>query len=76
VIWKVEPRYTQEARDADIEGTIMVTVEISEEGTADTIQIKKRLDPRARPESGRGYRAMAFQTGRERRQTRARGGHD
>src|SRR5205823_9536618 len=45
LIWKVEPQYTQEARDARIEGTVMVTVEISEEGTPDRIQIIRGLDP-------------------------------
>jgi TonB family protein len=45
LIWKVEPQYTQEARDAGIEGTVMLTVEISEEGMPDTIEIKSGLDP-------------------------------
>ena len=45
VIHKVEPEYTQEAKDAGIEGAVLLAVEINAEGTAQNIRVKKSLDP-------------------------------
>lgn len=45
VIHKVEPDYTQEAKDAGIEGAVRLAVEISAEGVAQNITVKKSLDP-------------------------------
>lgn len=44
LIYKVEPEYTQEARDARIEGSCVLTVEIHQDGIARNIVIKKSLD--------------------------------
>lgn len=45
LIHKVEPAYTEEARDAKIEGTVVLKVEITKEGRAENIVLKKSLDP-------------------------------
>jgi TonB family protein len=45
LIWKVEPKYTEEARDAKIEGKVVLSVVVTREGRADEIQIVQSLDP-------------------------------
>lgn len=45
IIHKVEPEYTQEAKDAGIEGAVFLRVEITAEGYARNMQVKKSLDP-------------------------------
>ena len=44
VIHKVDPGYTDEARDAKINGTVTLSVEISRDGVADVINVIKSLD--------------------------------
>jgi TonB family protein len=43
VLYKVEPAYTEEARAAKYSGTVVVTVEIQPDGTAQNIRIVKGL---------------------------------
>jgi TonB family protein len=43
--FKVEPKYTQDARDAKIEGPVMLQAEISSEGIPDKIAITRGLEP-------------------------------
>ena len=45
VLYKVDPKYTQEARDAKIEGTVVVGVEVHPDGQAHNPQIQRTLDP-------------------------------
>jgi TonB family protein len=45
VIYKVEPQYTPEARDAKIEGAVTVQAVINTGGTAENIHVTKSLDP-------------------------------
>jgi TonB family protein len=45
VIYKVEPEYTQEAKDEGIEGAVKLQVEITPRGTAENIHVLKSLDP-------------------------------
>ena len=45
LVYKVEPKYTQEARDAKIEGAVALSVVITAQGVADQITVKKSLDP-------------------------------
>jgi TonB family protein len=42
---KVEPQYTQEAKDAGIEGAVTLNVVITPAGNAENIVVKKSLDP-------------------------------
>jgi TonB family protein len=44
VLSKIEPAYTPEARDAKIEGTVGLSVEIDADGLAKNIQITRSLD--------------------------------
>ena len=44
VIYKVDPEYTQEARDARIAGTVTLSVEIDPDGFAQNIQVIRSLD--------------------------------
>jgi len=44
VLDKVEPQYTQEARDAHIEGTTTLGVEIDTDGSAQNIEVVQSLD--------------------------------
>jgi TonB family protein len=45
IIRKVEPEYTQEAKDAGIEGTVVIQGEVSPDGVAQNISVAKSLDP-------------------------------
>jgi TonB family protein len=45
LISKVEPAYTEEAKDAKIEGKVVLSIEITKEGTPENIVVKKSLDP-------------------------------
>jgi TonB family protein len=45
VIYKVDPNYTQEARDVKIEGTVVVDLEVYPDGKAHNLKVKRTLDP-------------------------------
>ncbi len=45
LIDKVEPQYTQEARDARIEGVVQMSAVISKEGVPEEIKVVKGLEP-------------------------------
>ena len=45
LVYKVEPKYTPEAKDAKIEGTVALSVVVTAQGVADNITVKKSLDP-------------------------------
>jgi TonB family protein len=44
VISKVEPRYTQEARDAKLQGSVLLAVEINKQGVPENIRVLKGLE--------------------------------
>ena len=45
LISKVEPTYTQEARAAKINGTVVLYIEVSAEGATQNIRVLRKLDP-------------------------------
>jgi TonB family protein len=45
IISKVEPQYTEEARDAKIEGSVTLKAEVTPAGVAENIVVVKSLDP-------------------------------
>ncbi|HLM98415.1 MAG TPA: M56 family metallopeptidase [Bryobacteraceae bacterium] len=45
VVHKVDPEYTKEARDAKIEGTVVLQTEIHTDGRAHNISVVRSLDP-------------------------------
>ena len=45
LIYKVEPDYTEEARDAKISGSVVLKIEISKEGVVDKADVTVGLDP-------------------------------
>lgn len=45
LLYKVEPKYTDEARDAKIEGTLVLSLEIDTDGLARNIEVVRGLDP-------------------------------
>jgi TonB family protein len=45
IIHKVEPEYTQEAKDAKIEGAVRLQAEITPDGFAQNIRVVRSLDP-------------------------------
>ena len=45
VIYKVEPEYTEEARDAKITGTVLLSLIVDEAGHTGNIQVVRGLDP-------------------------------
>jgi TonB family protein len=42
---RVEPKYTPEAKDAKIEGAVVIKVVVTTEGKADNIEVVKGIDP-------------------------------
>ena len=44
-IEKQEPNYTEEAREAKIEGSVTLSVIIEEDGTTSDVKVKRGLDP-------------------------------
>ena len=45
LISKVEPTYTEEARAAKIDGTVILRIEIDPEGVPQNIRVLRKLDP-------------------------------
>ena len=45
VLYKVDPHYTPDARDAKIAGTVTVELEVQPDGKAHNLQIMRSLDP-------------------------------
>jgi TonB family protein len=45
LISKVEPTYTQEARAAKINGTVILYIEVDTEGVPRNIRVLRKLDP-------------------------------
>jgi TonB family protein len=45
VLYKIEPPYTQDARDAKIAGTVVVRLEVDPDGRAHNLYIARSLDP-------------------------------
>ena len=45
LIYKVEPKYTEKARAAKIEGAVSLSVVVTAQGVADNITVKRGLDP-------------------------------
>jgi TonB family protein len=43
VVYKVEPDYTEEARAAKLQGTVVLTVEVDPTGTATNIKVRRSL---------------------------------
>jgi len=44
VLFKTEPVYTEEARNANIEGTVVLSLEIDTDGLAQNIEVTRSLD--------------------------------
>jgi TonB family protein len=45
VTYKVDPPYTQDAKDAKIQGTVIVVLEVHPDGRAHNLRIQQSLDP-------------------------------
>lgn len=45
VLYKVDPNYTPEAKDAKIQGTVVVDLEVHPDGRAHNLKIEQTLDP-------------------------------
>jgi TonB family protein len=65
VISKVEPRYTKEARDAKISGTVILKIEIDEGGNARNVKIEKGLDAGLDENAIRAVEAWVFEPGKK-----------
>jgi TonB family protein len=45
VLHKIEPAYTKQAKDAQIEGTVVLNVEVHPDGRAHNMRVERSLDP-------------------------------
>jgi len=64
VVSKVEPHYTQEAKDDKIQGTVVLRVEIDENGAADNVQVVRSLDSGLHENAVQAIRQWSFEPGR------------
>lgn len=62
---KVEPAYTQEARDAKISGKVVLNIEIHEDGRAHNVKIKEPLDAGLDVNAIRAVEAWTFEPGKK-----------
>jgi len=63
VIHKVEPTYTEAAREAKISGTVTLSVIVEKDGTASNMKIVKSLDPGLDQAAIAAVRQWKFQPG-------------
>ena len=45
VVSKTDPNYTQEAKDARIQGTVVLSLVVNEDGKAEDIEVVRGIDP-------------------------------
>lgn len=60
ILSKVEPNYTQEARDAKISGKVVLNIEIHEDGKAHNVKVKEPLDAGLDANAIRAVEAWVF----------------
>ncbi len=63
VLYKIDPGYTPEAKDAKVAGTVVLTVEIGADGLATNLQIVKSLDAGLDQKAIEAVRQWRFQPG-------------
>ncbi|HVP49040.1 MAG TPA: M56 family metallopeptidase [Bryobacteraceae bacterium] len=63
VLYKVDPKYTQDARDAKIQGTVVMSVEVHPDGKAHNLKIERALDPGLDQNALDAVSAWRFQPG-------------
>jgi TonB family protein len=63
VVAKIEPQYTEEARDAKIQGTTLLSVDIDPSGMATNIQVQRSLEPGLDQKAIDAVRQWHFQPG-------------
>jgi len=65
ILYKVEPEYTVEAREAKIEGTVRLEVEITPQGTAESIRVVQSIDPGLDDNAITAVRSWRFKPGKK-----------
>jgi TonB family protein len=65
IVYKVEPEYTVEAREAKIEGPVRLEVEITPQGTAENIRVTQSLDPGLDDNAITAVRSWRFKPGKK-----------
>ena len=63
VVYKVEPQYTQEARDAKLEGTVVLSVVVGSDGLPHDVNVKRSLDDGLDRNAVRAVEQWRFQAG-------------
>jgi TonB family protein len=64
ILYKVEPEYTVEAREAKIEGAVRLQVEITPQGTAENIRVTQSIDPGLDDNAITAVRSWRFKPGK------------
>jgi len=65
VLHKVDPDYTKEAKDAKIEGTVVLTVVIHPDGRAHNVHVERSLDPGLDKKAVEAVERWEFEPGRK-----------
>jgi TonB family protein len=63
VLSKVDPEYTQEDKDAKVEGSVLLKIVVTSAGTAEDIQVVKSLTPGLDEKAIEAIKKWAFQPG-------------
>ncbi len=63
LLHKVEPQYTEEARTAHIEGTVLLSVDIDGDGAAANIEVQRSLEPGLDQQAIEAVRQWRFRPG-------------
>jgi TonB family protein len=58
-----EPQYTKEAKDAGVEGTVVLKVEITSEGLVENVKVVKSLQPDLDEQAVKAAKAWKFKPG-------------
>jgi TonB family protein len=61
LIYKVEPEYTAKASKAKVQGTVLLNTVIATDGTAQSIQVERSLDPGLDKNAVAAVRTWRFQ---------------
>jgi len=65
LVYKTEPQYTEEAREAGIEGTVILLIEIGRDGAVEQVTVKKSLDSGLDLNAAQAVRQWKFEPGRK-----------
>jgi TonB family protein len=65
VLHKIDPEYTKEAKDAKIEGTVVMSLEVHPDGRAHNLHVERSLDPGLDQKALEAVKQWEFEPGKK-----------